>query len=559
MDIVDVFHFFGVTAQSSLDDLRTSYKKKARESHPDKGGDAGTFQELQVFYNRVKKVIEERRAQDQAQGVRQGAGKGVKRGLQLRRTRSEAPANKKRVKVEPKQDATDRQTSCGAESTSSEHGESTTAEDAPKLPNVEAAVKCPYCSAVKACGATTEFSQGYVAKGAPGTQVSTATQATQMDTHTPVVMVDKAIQVGSDDEDMDASVADTNSHTDAGVNTGAPDQPATQPSAPHSCDVAECNASHSCDVVECNASSMNDIVYPADYFGPIGRRCAPHAPTSVRCNIPHCGNKAGNMSFCDTDDLGPRGLRCVTHGGTRVCSVPFCASKATTGTTKFTDIFGAPGPRCEVHFGGTTTCAVEGCTSRSFGNVSAEPRCQDHGGGFPCDVPYCPQPARCYHVMCSPDDFGPPGHRCLRHNTKPTCRCRASLFCPIDGCTLIAVTKSKSSFLSPISYCMDHGGELPVEHRCAAPDCTLTAVRGHVWPPRCAQHGGGMQCNVTNCSSVATNTRVTVVDEHGEPGFRCWTHGGRSYGRKRLRRLEMFGLVENSLCFRRSLNKCKGT
>eukprot|EP00397_Hematodinium_sp_SG-2012_P036068 GEMP01038895.1.p1 GENE.GEMP01038895.1~~GEMP01038895.1.p1 ORF type:complete len:436 (+),score=80.08 GEMP01038895.1:53-1309(+) len=296
---------------------------------------------------------------------------------------------------------------------------------------------------------------------------------------------------------------------------------------------------YACGIEFCDERPLIQFIYPADFFGPPGRRCARHAPTSVRCSIRNCGNKTGNTSLCAADHHGPSGLRCATHGGTPVCNVPFCASKVRHMPTRFIDMFGVPGLRCPVHFV-DRRCQVVNCKNLAFGNATAISRCRDHGGGFVCDIPDCTKAAACHHVMRTADNFGPPGHRCVGHRTRAHCLCRADRFCRVKGCRLIALAKNKKA------RCVNHVDQVKHEKICAVGKCSREAVQ--VQPLRCERHGGMTRCTFPQCDRISSAMKVIVEDGHGEPEWRCWRHGGRVHCHKKRCKRGAWGFLDKKLC-----------
>ncbi len=48
------YSILGVAPDASIDAIKTAYRKLAKENHPDKGGDAKKFEQIQKAYNRLK-------------------------------------------------------------------------------------------------------------------------------------------------------------------------------------------------------------------------------------------------------------------------------------------------------------------------------------------------------------------------------------------------------------------------------------------------------------------------------------------------------------------------
>jgi len=61
----------GVDDSATLKEIKSVYRRKARELHPDKGGDPTKFMEMQEAYERLKKVLTKREKRD-----RSGSGSG---------------------------------------------------------------------------------------------------------------------------------------------------------------------------------------------------------------------------------------------------------------------------------------------------------------------------------------------------------------------------------------------------------------------------------------------------------------------------------------------------
>eukprot|EP00397_Hematodinium_sp_SG-2012_P026403 GEMP01027661.1.p1 GENE.GEMP01027661.1~~GEMP01027661.1.p1 ORF type:complete len:338 (-),score=64.34 GEMP01027661.1:1209-2222(-) len=55
------FEILGISANSSLDELRAIYKRKVLRAHPDKGGDITEFHRIQAAYNNVKNILGRKR------------------------------------------------------------------------------------------------------------------------------------------------------------------------------------------------------------------------------------------------------------------------------------------------------------------------------------------------------------------------------------------------------------------------------------------------------------------------------------------------------------------
>jgi len=51
--IVDAFERLGLRPPASLEDIKTAYRRKALEAHPDRGGDSSEFQRIEAAYRQL--------------------------------------------------------------------------------------------------------------------------------------------------------------------------------------------------------------------------------------------------------------------------------------------------------------------------------------------------------------------------------------------------------------------------------------------------------------------------------------------------------------------------
>jgi hypothetical protein len=70
---VDLYEVLGVDRSASADDVRSAYRQRARETHPDAGGDVGAFQTVQAAWE-VLGDPERRRAYDRTGARPLGSG-----------------------------------------------------------------------------------------------------------------------------------------------------------------------------------------------------------------------------------------------------------------------------------------------------------------------------------------------------------------------------------------------------------------------------------------------------------------------------------------------------
>ena len=76
----DYYNILGVTKTASADEIKTAFRKKAHQHHPDKGGDAEKFKELneayQVLSNPQKRQQFDQFGSDFQNGQAGGGGYG---------------------------------------------------------------------------------------------------------------------------------------------------------------------------------------------------------------------------------------------------------------------------------------------------------------------------------------------------------------------------------------------------------------------------------------------------------------------------------------------------
>eukprot|EP00397_Hematodinium_sp_SG-2012_P005123 GEMP01005141.1.p1 GENE.GEMP01005141.1~~GEMP01005141.1.p1 ORF type:complete len:775 (+),score=200.42 GEMP01005141.1:48-2327(+) len=337
--IVQQFKLLSVTPHSSLDDLRTAYRKKLLEAHPDKGGDAPAFQQLQLAYKNVKLIIEQKMRNRQLE-VEQRAGLPVKRALRVRENTDVPPPMVKRPKFNTfaPPPAAPIPAKPKAKPAPTKHGRfsfwKTPSTGAPSKPSTGAASK-------PSTGAASKPSTGAASKPSTwdASKPSTGASATND-------------SVGSSASSPQKQATWLHVlHKQKGINGLKGNATAKNGKASNGSTAQASTATATSDTKNAPSTARPKAASAAK------RR---KTRTGYKCGVVRCNNRARRRGAAISDDFGRPGYRCGEHGGERLCSISGCGEYALGKSFDATEKCEA-GPRCREHGGGRKQCNIDGC------------------------------------------------------------------------------------------------------------------------------------------------------------------------------------------------------
>jgi len=268
---------------------------------------------------------------------------------------------------------------------------------------------------------------------------------------------------------------------------------------------------HFCDIEGCER--IGHSFADADDIDGGGHLCKAHYPSCV-CSVEGCWEK-GVKVVEPSDVPGERGRYFCAQHAKKHCVVKHCPFIGRKKIPK--DHLGPKGYRCGRH-GAFKKCVFPGCELN--GKYITKDTCEVQGlaclvhSGRPCSVPGCNRGG--VVTILNEDRFGAPGRRCEMHGK----------VCSVFNCWRVGNRRREKDAMGAEGYrCLQHGGG----YECVIPGCFSIAKMRYPTADangsagyRCHLHG--RKCNVRVCNRVGRRKRP--ADALGPAGYRCGNHGG---------------------------------